>query len=236
MPPLDVILWVFLAAYIVHIIDETVIGEGFTRKIQVWFWPQYHIGMFFWFNFGCITAIALSNTLYDLFGGHWVVLALLWPFGFATHGVTLHLWWSIRHRAYFSGLLTSPLYWIIVYFIVRYAYRPVRSAIPIFSGASRSGSASSAAFSPSRRRTYSRRSLGAGRSPAPSRNIRPPSRRLTRGQAAVDHELGTGDEARLVGGEVDDHVGDLFGLRDAPERNLRPQRACTRATSSSLRR
>jgi hypothetical protein len=124
MPPLDVILWTFLAAYIVHIIDETIIGEGFTKKIQLWFWPQYHIGMFFWFNFACIASIALSNALYDMLGGHWVILALLWPFGFATHGVTLHLWWSIRHRAYFSGLLTSPLYWIIVYFIVRYAYLP----------------------------------------------------------------------------------------------------------------
>jgi hypothetical protein len=36
----------------------------------------------------------------------------------------VHLFWSIVRREYFPGLLTSPLYAIIVYFIVRYAYLP----------------------------------------------------------------------------------------------------------------
>jgi|ERR1700722_713446 len=124
MLPLDVLLWLFLGTYIVHVIDETIIGDGFTRIIQRWFWPQYHLRMFFWFNVACIALIAAANITYDLLGGHWVILALMWPFGFALHGFTVHLWWSIRHREYFSGLLTSPLYWIVVYLIVRYAYLP----------------------------------------------------------------------------------------------------------------
>lgn len=120
--PLDVLLWAFLAAYLVHIIDETLVGEGFTKIVQRWFWPQYHLRMFFWFNVACILLVAACNALYDFLGGHWVIAALLWPFGFAVHGVTLHLWWSIRRGEYFSGLLTSPLYWISVYFIYRYGY------------------------------------------------------------------------------------------------------------------
>jgi len=122
--PLDVILWSFLGTYIIHILDETLIGDGFTAKVQQWFWPAYNLRMFSWFNAAAIVIVALSNTSYDLLGSHWVILALIWPFGFATHGFTVHLFWSIVRRDYFPGLLTSPLYLIIVYFIIRYAYLP----------------------------------------------------------------------------------------------------------------
>jgi hypothetical protein len=105
-------------------LDETLIGDGFAAKVQQWFWPAYNVRMFFWFNAAAILLIALSNMLYDLLGSHWVILALVWPFGFATHAITLHFFWSIVRRDYFPGLLTSPLYLIIVYFIVRYAYLP----------------------------------------------------------------------------------------------------------------
>ncbi len=43
MISLDVLMWVFLASYVIHIVDE------------------------------------------------WVILALIWPFGFALHGLTVHL-------------------------------------------------------------------------------------------------------------------------------------------------
>jgi len=32
----------------------------------------------FWFNAGAIGAIAFSNILFDSFGGHWVILPLVW--------------------------------------------------------------------------------------------------------------------------------------------------------------
>ena len=47
--------------------------------------------MNFWFNGGAVLAITGSNLLFDLFGGHWIILALLWAFGFALHGITAHL-------------------------------------------------------------------------------------------------------------------------------------------------
>ena len=78
--------------------------------------------MNFWFNGGAILAIAFSNLLYDLFGGHWIVLALIWPFGFALHGITVHLFWTIRQRNLSPGLVTSVLYWIVAYFFVRYGF------------------------------------------------------------------------------------------------------------------
>jgi hypothetical protein len=76
--------------------------------------------MNFWFNGGAVVGIAASNLLYDLFGGHWIILALVWPSAFALHGVTLHLFWTVRQRSLSPGLVTSVLYWIMAYFFVRY--------------------------------------------------------------------------------------------------------------------
>ena len=117
---LDVLLWAFLASFAVHIVDETTMNGGFIRWFQESFWPSYTARMNFWFNGGAVLAIAVSNLLFDLFGGHWIILALIWPFGFAVHGVTLHLFWTIRQRNLSPGLVTSVIYWIMAYFFVRY--------------------------------------------------------------------------------------------------------------------
>ncbi|HVC76254.1 MAG TPA: hypothetical protein VND96_07040 [Candidatus Micrarchaeaceae archaeon] len=78
---LDVLLWAFLASYVIHIVDETTMNGGFIRWFQASFWPTYTARMNFWFNGGAVLAITGSNLLYDLFGGHWIILALIWPFG-----------------------------------------------------------------------------------------------------------------------------------------------------------
>jgi hypothetical protein len=119
---LDILLWAFLASYIVHIVDETLMNGGFVRWFQESFWPTYTGRMNFFFNGGAVVAITVSNVLYDIGGGHWIILALIWPFGFAFHGVTLHLFWTIRQRSMSPGLVTSVLYWIMAYFFARYGY------------------------------------------------------------------------------------------------------------------
>jgi uncharacterized protein with HXXEE motif len=119
---LDVLLWTFLGTYVVHLVDETTMNGGFIRWFQASFWPTYTARMNFWFNAGAVGAITISNLLYDLAGGRWIILALIWPFGFAVHGITLHLYWTIRQRNLSPGLVTSLLYWIMAYFFVRYGY------------------------------------------------------------------------------------------------------------------
>ena len=57
--------------------------------------------------------IAASNLLFDLFGGRLVILPLVGIFGFALHGVTVHVFWTVRQRDYSPGLVTSVLYWIV---------------------------------------------------------------------------------------------------------------------------
>jgi hypothetical protein len=116
----DVLLWTSLASFVIHVVDESTMNGGFIRWMQATFWPAYTARMNFWFNGGAMVAFAASNVLADALGGHWVVLALIWPFGFALHGFTVHLFWTVRQGNLSPGLVTSVLYWIMAYFFVRY--------------------------------------------------------------------------------------------------------------------
>lgn len=119
---LNLLFWMFLVAYIVHLLDETLMNGGFVRWIQDHFWPAYTTRMFFWFNAGAIAAIAISNLLFDSLGGHWVILPILWVAGFVTHFLTVHVYWTIRRNTYSPGLVTSLLYVMIFYLLIRYGF------------------------------------------------------------------------------------------------------------------
>jgi hypothetical protein len=113
---LSLLFWAFFAAYVVHILDETLLNGGFVQWVADNFWPTYRMRMFFWFNAGAIGAIATSNLLFDSLGGHWVILPLIWVAGFVTHAATFHLYWTIRR--------TSLLYVIVFYLLIRYGVGP----------------------------------------------------------------------------------------------------------------
>jgi hypothetical protein len=49
-----------------------------------------------------------------------VFLVQRWGKGFATHALTVHLYWTIRRNTYSPGLLSSTLYIVIFYLAVRY--------------------------------------------------------------------------------------------------------------------
>ncbi len=117
---LSILFWVFLASYVIHVLDETLMNGGFVRWIKDNYWPGYRMSMFFWFNTGAILLIVISNLLFDSFQGHWVILPLIWVAGFVTHSLTVHLYWTIRLRDYSPGLVSSTLYIIIFYLIIRY--------------------------------------------------------------------------------------------------------------------
>ena len=121
---LSLLFWALLASYVVHILDETLLNGGFVQWIVDNFWPTYTMRMFFWFNAGAIAAIATSNLLFDSLGGHWVILPLIWVAGFVTHVATVHVYWTIRRNTYSPGLLTSLLYVIVFYLLIRYGLGP----------------------------------------------------------------------------------------------------------------
>lgn len=121
---LSLLFWAFLASYVVHVLDETLLNGGFVRWIVDNFWPTYTMRMFFWFNAGALAAIAIGNVLFDTLGGHWVILPLIWVAGFVTHAFTVHVYWTIQRNTYSPGLLTSLLYVIIFYLAIRYGVGP----------------------------------------------------------------------------------------------------------------
>jgi len=116
---LHLLFWGFFASYIVHILDETLLNGGFVGWVIANFWPTYRMRMFFWFNAGAIVAVATSNVLFDTLGGHWVILPLIWAAGFVTHAITFHLYWTIRRNDYSPGLVTSLLYVMVFYLVIR---------------------------------------------------------------------------------------------------------------------
>jgi hypothetical protein len=121
---LSLLFWSFLAAYVIHVLDETLLNGGFVQWIVDNFWPTYTTRMFFWFNAGAVGLIALSNILFDSLGGHWVILPVIWIAGFVTHVFTVHLYWTIRRNTYSPGLLTSTLYLIVFYLLIKYGVGP----------------------------------------------------------------------------------------------------------------
>ena len=124
MLSLSLLFWAFLASYVIHVLDESLLNGGFVQWIVNDFWPTYTWRMFFWFNAGALAAIAVSNLLFDSLGSHWVILPLIWIAGFVTHTATVHLYWTIRRNTYSPGLLTSLLYVIIFYLVIRYGVGP----------------------------------------------------------------------------------------------------------------
>jgi hypothetical protein len=120
MPLVNVLFWAFFASYVVHIFDETLLNGGFVQWIKNDFWPTYHVRMFFWFNAGFLAGVAAGNVLFDGLGGHWVILPLIFVAGFVTHVFTVHVYWTVRRNTYSPGLLTSALYLVIFYLLIRY--------------------------------------------------------------------------------------------------------------------
>jgi hypothetical protein len=121
---ISLLFWAFFASYIVHLLDETLVNGGFVQWVVANFWPTYTMRMFFWFNAGAVVALATSNVLFDAFGGHWVILPLIWVAGFVTHTATFHLYWTIRRRDYSPGLATSLLYVVVFYLLIKDGVRP----------------------------------------------------------------------------------------------------------------
>jgi hypothetical protein len=121
--------WFMVAAYVVHVLDESLLGGSFVEKVQEHWWPEYSWRQFFWFNAGYFGIMIASVVCYDFFGGAWVILPLAWSIERALNGAW-HLWWTVHFHEYSPGLVSSILMWINFYFLLR--YRP--EAQPLTAG------------------------------------------------------------------------------------------------------
>ena len=120
--PLIFSFWFTVAAYVVHVIDESLLCGSFVEKVQQHWWPEYSWKKFFWFNAGYFAVMIASVVAYDLLDGKWVILPLAWAIERLCNGFW-HVWWAIRFCEYSPGLVSSILMWMNFYFIVRYRPR-----------------------------------------------------------------------------------------------------------------
>lgn len=126
--PLVFSFWFMLAAYVVHIIDESLFGGSFVEKVQQHWWPQYSWHKFFGFNAGYLALMAKSVVLYDRIGSRLVFLPLAWAIERFFNAIW-HFWWAVHFREYPPGLLTSLLILIESYWIV--FCRPVTRSLSL---------------------------------------------------------------------------------------------------------
>ena len=111
--PIEFIFWGIVAAYVIHILEESVLGEVFVEKVRNRFWPEYTLRKFFGFNTLLISInVPLALTFERVLNGFW------------------HLAETIITRRYSSGLLASVLTWILFYFIIRFSF--LKGEIPVF--------------------------------------------------------------------------------------------------------
>lgn len=125
--PLLLSFWFTVAAYVVHVMDESLLGGSFVEKVREHWWPEYSWTKFFWFNAGYFVLMITSVVVYDFLGGWWLILPLAWVIERTCNGFW-HLGWTIRFREYSPGLVSSILMWTNLYFVLR--YRPVSEVIP----------------------------------------------------------------------------------------------------------
>jgi hypothetical protein len=117
--PLIFSFWFMVAAYVIHVIDESLLGGSFVEKVRQHWWAEYSWKKFFWFNSGYFVVMIASVVVYDLRGGRWLILPLASAIERLCNGFW-HLWWTIYFREYSPGLVSSILIWMDSYFIVRY--------------------------------------------------------------------------------------------------------------------
>jgi ABC-type phosphate/phosphonate transport system permease subunit len=119
--PLVVCFWLMLCAYVVHILDESLLGGSFVEKVREHWWPKYSWRKFFWFNAGYLFIMSSSIVSYDRCGSRFLFLPIAWALERFINSLW-HIWWTVHFREYSPGLLTSLLIWMQSYFIL--FYRP----------------------------------------------------------------------------------------------------------------
>jgi uncharacterized protein with HXXEE motif len=117
--PWVVIFWMMVAAYVVHVLDESLLGGSFVEKVREHWWPGYSWTKFFWFNTAYFVIMIASVVLYDLLAGFWIILPLAWLIERTCNGLW-HLWWTVHFHEYSPGLVSSILMWMNFYFALRY--------------------------------------------------------------------------------------------------------------------
>jgi hypothetical protein len=118
--PISLVFWMNIAVYVLHVLEESTLGEVFVEKLRKNVWPDYSWKHFFGFNTVLMSLNLLAIIIYEIIGGGWLILPLALTLERCLNGCW-HLGETIATRKFSSGLLSSILSWILVYFLIRYS-------------------------------------------------------------------------------------------------------------------
>jgi hypothetical protein len=121
--PIELLFWGFIAAYVIHILEESVLGESFVDKVRKNFIPVYDWKKFFGFNTFLLCLNVVAIIVYDIAGGNWIIFPLSLAVERTLNGIW-HLGETMVTRKFSSGLLASTLTWILMYLLIRYSLLP----------------------------------------------------------------------------------------------------------------
>lgn len=116
---LTFLFWANFTAFVLHLLDETLMGGGFVGFIQRHFWSGFLMSDFFTANTVWLILIAISNILYDLMGRKFAVFPLFFVWERALNAI-FHIGSICYFREYSPGLVTGTLFFVLVYFILRF--------------------------------------------------------------------------------------------------------------------
>ena len=119
--PISFIFWGYVIAYVIHILDESLLGETFVGMVKSTFLPKYSWKHFFGFNTLLMSLFVISIILFEMFYGLWIIAPLSFVFLLTTNGIW-HFIGTIVTKKYSPGLATSVIYWILFYFLVKYSF------------------------------------------------------------------------------------------------------------------
>ena len=118
--PINLIFWGFIITYAFHILEESILGEIFVEKMKRLYWKEYDWRKFAGFNTFLMLLNICAVVLFECFGGAW----LIFPLGLAIERFLngfYHLFESIKTKRLSSGLLTSIIFLILGYFLIKYS-------------------------------------------------------------------------------------------------------------------
>lgn len=119
---LTFLFWSNFAVFTLHVMDETIMVGGFVSFIQRHFWSGFALGDFAVANGVWLILIGISNILYDWLGNRFTFIAafpmaFLWERCF---NAFFHIGSAFCFNEYSPGLVTSVLFFVILYLIGRY--------------------------------------------------------------------------------------------------------------------
>jgi hypothetical protein len=118
--PISIIFWCFIIAYVLHILEESVVPEVFVDKVKRLYWEDYSWGKFIGFNTILLALNTVAVLLYEEYQGAWIIFPLALSFERILNGL-YHLGESLITKKYSSGLLASVVTWILGYWLIKYA-------------------------------------------------------------------------------------------------------------------